>query len=48
MKSTCTIKEKKQLVQIECKWYGGLSKNNFKHKLHTTYNLWEEAALPSS
>jgi hypothetical protein len=40
-------KEKMRLVQIECKWYGGLNKNNFMHKPHMAYNLWEEAPLPS-
>jgi hypothetical protein len=34
MKSTCIIKEKGWLMQIECKWYNGLSMDNFKHKLY--------------
>jgi hypothetical protein len=34
MKSTCIIKEKGWLMQIERKWYNGLSMDNFKHKLY--------------
>jgi hypothetical protein len=37
--------EKGQLMQIECKWCGGLNKDNFKHKLYMAYNLCEEAPL---
>jgi hypothetical protein len=47
MKSTCTTKERKQLVQFEHKWCNGLSKDNLKHKIYMTHNLWEEAPLPS-
>jgi len=47
MKSTCTAKERGQLVQVERKWCNGLSRDNLKHKLYMTYNLWEEAPLPS-
>jgi len=32
MLSTCTTKKKRRLVQVEWKWCGGLSKDNFKHK----------------
>jgi hypothetical protein len=34
-------------MQFEWKWCGGLSKDNLKHKLYTTCNLWDEAPLPS-
>jgi hypothetical protein len=47
MKSTCTTKDRKQSVQIERKWCGGLNRDNFKHKLYMTHHLWEEAPLPS-
>ncbi len=39
IKSTCTTKKRKQLVQVECKWCNILSKNNLKHKLYTAHNL---------
>jgi hypothetical protein len=39
--------ERRRLVQVEWKWYGELSRANFKHKLYTTHNLWEEAPLAS-
>ncbi len=29
-------------MQIECKWCDGLNKNNLKHKLYMTHNLWED------
>jgi hypothetical protein len=35
-------------MEVEWKWCGGFSKNNFKHKLYTTHNLWEGAPLSSS
>jgi len=34
-------------MQVEWKWRDEFSKENFKHKLYTAYNLWEEAPLPS-
>jgi len=34
-------------MQVEWKWCGELSKDNLKHKLYTTHNLWEEASFPS-
>ncbi len=33
-------------MQVECKWCGKFSKDNFKHRFYTTCNLWEEAPLP--
>jgi hypothetical protein len=47
MKSTYTTKEKWRLVQVDYKWCGVLSRDNFKHKFYTTCNLWEEAPLHS-
>ncbi len=48
MKSTLTTKERGYLMQVECKWCNEFNKGqNLKHKLYTTYNLWEEAPLPS-
>ncbi len=47
MKSTCTTKKREQLVQVEWKWCDKINKNNLKHKLYTTRNLWEEAPPPS-
>jgi hypothetical protein len=35
-------------MQVERKWCDGFSKDNLKHKLYMTCNLWEEAPLPSS
>jgi len=32
-------------MQIEWKWWGGLSRDNLKHKLYMTHNLWEEASF---
>ncbi len=46
MKSTCTTKKRKWLMQVECKWCNALNKDNLKHKLYTTCNLWEEASIP--
>jgi hypothetical protein len=34
-------------MQVGHKRCGGPSKDNLKHKLYTTHNLWEEASLPS-
>jgi hypothetical protein len=34
-------------MQVECKWCGGLSKDNLKLNLYMAYNLWEEAPFPS-
>jgi hypothetical protein len=45
MISTYTTKQKRRLMQVECS--DGLSKDNFKHKLHMACNLWEEAPLSS-
>jgi hypothetical protein len=47
MKSTYTTKERRELMPIEHKWCGELSKDNFKHKFYMACNLWEEAPLPS-
>ncbi len=47
MKSTYKTKKGRQLMQVEWKWCNKFSKDNFKHKLYTTWNLWEEALLPS-
>jgi hypothetical protein len=47
MESTFTTKEKRQLVQIVCKWGNELNKDKLKHKFYTTHNLWEEVPLPS-
>jgi hypothetical protein len=47
MKSTCTTNKRRQLVEVEHKWCNGLSRDNLKHKLYTTHNLWEEAPFPS-
>jgi len=47
IRSTCTTKKRKQLMQIKWKWCGGLGTNNFKHKLYIAFNLWEEAPFPS-
>jgi hypothetical protein len=47
MKSTYTTKERRWLMQVECKWCAKFSKDNFKHKFYTAHNLWEEAPLPS-
>jgi hypothetical protein len=47
MKSMCITKERGQLMQVECKWCNELKRNNFKDKLYTTHNLWDETPLPS-
>jgi hypothetical protein len=47
MTSTCTTKEIRWLVQVECKWCDELNRDNFKQKLYMACNLWEEAPLPS-
>ncbi len=47
MRSTCTTKKRGKLVQVEWKWCDGRNRDNFKHKLYITYNLWEEAPLSS-
>ncbi len=47
MRLIYTTKKKEWLMQIEQKWCDKLSRANFKHKLYTTRNLWEEASLPS-
>jgi len=47
MRLIYTTKKKERLMQIEWKWWDKLSRANFKHKLYTTHNLWEEASLPS-
>jgi hypothetical protein len=47
MKSTCITKERKWLMQVECKWCSALKKDNFKHKLYTAHKFWEDAPLPS-
>ncbi len=47
MRSTCTTKKRRQLVQVEWKWCNGVSRDNLKHKLYKTCNLWKEAPLPS-
>jgi hypothetical protein len=47
MKSICTTKEKGRLMQIEWKWCDKFNENNFKHKIYTARNLWEEALFPS-
>ncbi len=47
MKSTYIIKKRRWLMQVEWKWCGRFSRDNFKHKLYMADNLWEEARLPS-
>jgi hypothetical protein len=34
-------------MQVENKWYDGLNRDSFKHKLYMAHNIWEEAPLPS-
>jgi hypothetical protein len=46
MKSTYTTKERGWLVQVECKWCSGLTKDNLIHKLYTTHNLWGRGTTP--
>jgi hypothetical protein len=41
--STYITKKRGQLVQVEWKWCVGFSRDNLKHKLHTTRNFWDEA-----
>jgi hypothetical protein len=40
-------KKEGQLVQVEWEWCNKFNKDNLKHKLYTTCNLWEEALIPS-
>jgi hypothetical protein len=47
MKSTCTTKERRRLVQVKHKWCDELNKDNFKHKLYMAHNLWKKAPPPS-
>jgi hypothetical protein len=47
MKLTYTIKQRKQLMEIERKLCDKFNKDNLKLKLYTTFNLWERAPLPS-
>jgi hypothetical protein len=47
MKSTYITKERGRLMQIECKWCGGLNKDNFKHKFYMAHNLQKETPFPS-
>ncbi len=46
MRSTRTTKKRKQLVQVEWKWWGEFSMDNLKHKLYMARTLWEKAPLP--
>ncbi len=34
-------------MQVEWKWCDKFNNDNFKHKLYTTHNLWENAPFPS-
>jgi hypothetical protein len=34
-------------MQVEWKWCGKFSDDNFKYKLYMAHNHWEEAPLPS-
>jgi len=34
-------------MQVEWKWCNGLNRDNLNHKFYITYNLREEAPLPS-
>jgi len=34
-------------MQVEWKQCDRFIKDNFKHKLYTTHNLWEEVPFPS-
>jgi hypothetical protein len=45
MKSTCITKVRRWILQVERKWCNGFNKDNLKHKLYMTHNLWEEAPL---
>jgi hypothetical protein len=47
MRSTYTINERRQLLQVKWKWCSELSRDNLKHKIFKTHNLWEETPLPS-
>jgi len=47
MKLTCTTEERRQLVQVECKWYDEFKRDNLKHKLYMTRNFWEKAPFHS-
>jgi hypothetical protein len=45
--SNCTTRKIGQLMQVEWKWCDIFNKDNLKHKIYTSSNLWEEAPLPS-
>jgi len=47
MRSTYVTTKRKQLMQVELKWCSKLSKDNLKHKLSTTFNLWRRHHPPS-
>jgi hypothetical protein len=47
MKLIYTTKQKRRFVQIKHKWCNKLNRDNLKFKLYTSYNLYEEAPLPS-
>jgi len=47
MRSICTTKKKRRLMQVEWKRCDIFNKDNFNHEFYTTHNLWEEASLPS-
>jgi hypothetical protein len=47
MISIGTTKTRGWLMQVEWKWCSEFSRENFKHKLYMTCNLWEEAPFPS-
>jgi len=38
--------QKRQVMQIEWKWYNEFNRDNLKHKFYTTCNFWEEAPFP--
>jgi hypothetical protein len=37
--------ERKQLMQVECKWRDKFNKDNLKHKFYISRNFYEEAPL---
>jgi hypothetical protein len=39
IKLAYTTKERRWLVQVECKWYDGLGRDNLKHKFYMAHNL---------
>ncbi len=39
MKLIYTIKQKKQLMQVGCKWCNGFNRDNFKFKFYMAYNF---------